>query len=131
MAKDQPEKAREILATLHADGDASHPLVELEMAEMQRAIMETGLMSWRTYFDVRDLFQTKARRYRMMLNITFSWFGQFSGNKQVVIRCYPLIFMSKSENCSVVSYCKLPLPSCTSCFATNNTDQICQPLWLT
>jgi hypothetical protein len=73
--------ARRILATLHADGDSAHPLVELQMVEMQRAIQETGLMSWRTYFDVRDLFKTNARRYRMMLNMTFAWFGQFSGNK--------------------------------------------------
>lgn len=81
MAKDEPEKARKVLAALHADGDLNHPLVELEMAEMQRAVRETGLMSWRTYFDIRDLFKTGARRYRMMLNMTFAWFGQFSGNK--------------------------------------------------
>lgn len=81
MAKDQPEKARKVLGTIHANGDETHPLVELEMAEMRRAILETGLMSWRTYFDVRDLFKTGARRYRMMLNMTFAWFGQFSGNK--------------------------------------------------
>jgi hypothetical protein len=81
MAKDQPEKARKVLATIHANGDESHPLVDLEMNEMRRAILETGLMSWRTYFDIRDLFKTGARRYRMMLNMTFAWFGQFSGNK--------------------------------------------------
>jgi len=81
MAKDQPEKARKVLAALHANGDSNHPLVELEMAEMRRAVLETGLMSWRTYFDIRDLFKTSARRYRMMLNMTFAWFGQFSGNK--------------------------------------------------
>lgn len=83
MAKDQPEKARKVLATLHANGDPNHPLVELEMAEMRRAVLETGLMSWRTYFDIRDLFKTSARRYRMMLNMTFAWFGQFSGNNVV------------------------------------------------
>jgi hypothetical protein len=81
MAKDQPEKARAILATFHANGDADHPLVELEMTEMRQAIQETGMMSWRTYFDIRDLFKSRSRRYRMMLNITFAWFGQFSGNK--------------------------------------------------
>lgn len=81
MAKDQPEKAREVLAIFHANGDAEHPLVELEMTEMRQAIQETGMMSWRTYFDIRDLFKSRARRYRMMLNITFAWFGQFSGNK--------------------------------------------------
>lgn len=81
MAKDQHEKAREILAKFHANGDSQHPLVELEMTEMRLAVEQTGLMSWKTYFDVRDLFKTRARRYRMMLNISFAWFGQFSGNK--------------------------------------------------
>jgi hypothetical protein len=81
MAKDQAEKARAVLATFHANGDADHPLVELEMSEMRQAIQATGMMSWRTYFDVRDLFKSRSRRYRMMLNITFAWFGQFSGNK--------------------------------------------------
>lgn len=81
MAKDQPEKACKVLAALHANGVAAHPLVELEMTEMRQAIQETGMMSWRTYFDIRDLFKSRARRYRMMLNITFAWFGQFSGNK--------------------------------------------------
>jgi hypothetical protein len=81
MAKDQPEKAREILATFHANGKSDHPLVELEMLEMRQALQQTGLMSWKTYFDIRDLFKSRSRRYRMMLNISFAWFGQFSGNK--------------------------------------------------
>jgi hypothetical protein len=81
MAKDQPERAREILATFHANGELDHPLVELEMAEMRQALQKTGLMSWKTYFDIRDLFKSRSRRYRMMLNISFAWFGQFSGNK--------------------------------------------------
>lgn len=81
MAKDQPEKAHDVLSKFHANGDSQHPLVELEMTEMRQALEHTGMMSWRTYFDVRDLFKSRARRYRMMLNISFAWFGQFSGNK--------------------------------------------------
>lgn len=81
MAKDQSEKAREVLATCHANGVSDHPLVELEIREMRQALQQTGLMSWRTYFDIRDLFKSRSRRYRMMLNISFAWFGQFSGNK--------------------------------------------------
>lgn len=81
MVKDKPNEARSVLAWLHADGDTAHPLVNLEMAEMQRAIRQNGTMSWKRYFDIRDLFRTRARRYRMMLNVSFSWFGQFSGSK--------------------------------------------------
>lgn len=81
MAKDQPERARKILAKFHANGELDHPLVELEMTEMRQNLQQTGLMSWKTYFDIRDLFKSRSRRYRMMLNISFAWFGQFSGNK--------------------------------------------------
>jgi len=81
VAKDRAAEARKILVALHANGNEAHPLIELEMFEMNRALQETGTMSWRTYFDVRDLFKSRARRYRMMLNISFAWFGQFSGNK--------------------------------------------------
>ncbi|KAI7023091.1 general substrate transporter [Hortaea werneckii] len=83
MAKGQSSEARNILAKLHANGDASHPLIDLEMREMHRALEENEAMSWRTYLDFRDLFKTRSRRYRMMLNMTFAWFGQFSGNNVV------------------------------------------------
>lgn len=32
-------------------------------------------------FDLSVLVETRSARYRLMLNIAFSWFGQFSGNK--------------------------------------------------
>ena len=85
VAKGRSSEARNILARLHANGDASHPLIDLEMREMHRALEENEAMSWRTYLDFRDLFKTRSRRYRMMLNMTFAWFGQFSGNKLVLL----------------------------------------------
>ncbi|GAB1728358.1 hypothetical protein NU195Hw_g1663t1 [Hortaea werneckii] len=83
VAKGQSHEARDIIARLHANGDSSHPLIDLEMHEMHRAFQENETMSWRTYLDVRDLFKSRSRRYRMMLNMTFAWFGQFSGNNVV------------------------------------------------
>lgn len=77
---DRVDEARQIVARLHANGDLNHPLVNLEMTEMTDSVRETGLLSWRTFFDLRVLVKTRARRYRLMLNIAFSWFGQFSGN---------------------------------------------------
>ncbi|KAI6812810.1 general substrate transporter [Hortaea werneckii] len=82
VAKGHSSEARNILANLHANGDATHPLIDLEMREMHRALEEEA-MSWRTYLNVRDLFKSRSRRYRMMLNMTFAWFGQFSGNNVV------------------------------------------------
>ncbi|EME78125.1 uncharacterized protein MYCFIDRAFT_63887 [Pseudocercospora fijiensis CIRAD86] len=80
VGKDRHEEARKILADLHADGDHKHPLVELQMTEIVQALKQEGMMTWRYFFDLRVLFKTRARRYRIMLNIAFSWFGQFSGN---------------------------------------------------
>lgn len=80
IGKDRPEEARAILVQLHVNGDANHPLVDLQMREMEADLREQGMMTWRSFFDLRVLVKTKARRYRLMLNIAFSWFGQFSGN---------------------------------------------------
>lgn len=74
------EEARAFVVEYHANGDANHPIVELEMAEMIASMREQGILSWRNFFDVRALFRTRSRRYRMMLNIAMSWFGQFSGS---------------------------------------------------
>jgi len=50
------------------------------MAEMEESLAKNGMVSWRNYFDLSTLVRTRDRRYRLMLNIAFSWFGQFSGN---------------------------------------------------
>ncbi len=50
------------------------------MSEMI-ASMDSKALTWKDLFDLRVLFESRSSRYRIMLNITFSWFGQFSGNK--------------------------------------------------
>jgi hypothetical protein len=50
------------------------------MSEMSESLKEAGMMTWKSTFDLRQLFNTRARRYRLALVIAFSWFGQFSGN---------------------------------------------------
>ncbi|KAK2812230.1 hypothetical protein FQN50_001588 [Emmonsiellopsis sp. PD_5] len=80
IGKERNNEARAILTQYHANGDENHPLVQLEMAEMAESLRQEGMLTWRNFIDLRVLFKTRARRYRMMLNITFSWFGQFSGN---------------------------------------------------
>jgi uncharacterized membrane protein YqaE (UPF0057 family) len=80
IGNDRHEEARAILVDLHANGEQNHPLVELEMHEMTVSLRDEGIMTWKNFFDLRVLVKTRARRYRLMLNIAFSWFGQFSGN---------------------------------------------------
>ncbi|KIX03024.1 uncharacterized protein Z518_06574 [Rhinocladiella mackenziei CBS 650.93] len=80
VAKDRHEEARAIIARYHANGDFDHPLVNLEMKEMIASLQFEGMTTWKNFFDLRVLVKTRGRRYRLMLNVTFSWFGQFSGN---------------------------------------------------
>ena len=79
VGKERYEEARAIIVEYHANGDEEHPIVELEMDEMRASLQNHVMLTWSNFFDLRQLFNTRARRYRMMLNISMSWFGQFSG----------------------------------------------------
>ncbi|MCJ1285503.1 hypothetical protein MMC26_004843 [Xylographa opegraphella] len=83
VAKDRHDQARVIITKYHANGDGDHPIVHLEMREMSDSLRAHPMTNWKQYFNLRDLFRTRSRRYRMMLNIAFSWFGQFSGNNVI------------------------------------------------
>ncbi|KAI5862457.1 general substrate transporter [Durotheca rogersii] len=80
IARDQHEKARQIITKYHANGDPTHPLVELQMREMVATIQGSPRATWRDLFDLKVLVESRSSRYRLMLNVAFSWFGQFSGN---------------------------------------------------
>ena len=81
IANDRHEDAKKFFATYHANGDEDHPLVTLQMTEALDALHhEPVAASWTDLFDLRVLVETKSNRYRLMLNMTFAWFGQFSGN---------------------------------------------------
>jgi hypothetical protein len=81
VSKDRHEEAKAIFTTYHANGDADHPLVTLQMREMLATVDQEHQASWKDLFDLRVLVESRSSRYRLMLNIAFSWFGQFSGNK--------------------------------------------------
>ncbi|KAK8015399.1 hypothetical protein PG990_008695 [Apiospora arundinis] len=83
VGKDRHEEARAFLVKYHANGDANHPLVDLEMSEMIESLRVEPITEWRNFFDLSVLVRTRARRYRTMLNVVFAWFGQFSGNNVV------------------------------------------------
>lgn len=81
VAKGRNDEAKAILAKYHTNGDIDHPLVALEMTEMLAAVDVEHEASWKDLFDLRVLVESRSSRYRLMLNVAFSWFGQFSGNK--------------------------------------------------
>lgn len=80
IGKGRHEEARRIIVEYHANGDETHPLVELELSEMEDSLRAQGMTSVRDFFDIRILINTPARRYRLMCCIAMGWFGQFSGN---------------------------------------------------
>lgn len=71
VAKDRHEEAEKFLVKYHANGDASHPLVKLEMDEMILSLKYDNPTEWKNFFDLRVLYKTRARRYRLMLNLVF------------------------------------------------------------
>ena len=54
--------------------------MDLELDEIEASLATQGMTSIRNYFDVRILVKSPAHRYRLLLVMTFAWFGQFSGN---------------------------------------------------
>ncbi|ANB13391.1 glucose-inactivated glycerol proton symporter STL1 [Sugiyamaella lignohabitans] len=74
MSKGQDEKALEILAKYHADGNRESPIVTFQMAEIRAAIdaEDTG----KRWFDIRDFLFTKSGRYRLFLLWAVAWFSQ-------------------------------------------------------
>lgn len=81
IAKDRHEEAKQIIATYHTNGDLEHPLVDLQMKEIINSLEPDHEATWKDLFDLGVLVETPAARYRLMINIAFSWFAQFSGNK--------------------------------------------------
>ncbi|KAK8084251.1 lactose permease [Apiospora hydei] len=79
--KDRTEEALAIFAKYHGDGDANSPLVQLQYHEIveERAAARNDNPWW----DFRELYNTKAARYRLWMVIGMSFFGQWSGNNVV------------------------------------------------
>lgn len=87
------DKAREFIIKHHANGDAYHPIVAIEMQEIETSLEQViGRSAW-ACFDLRSLFKSRARLYRLMLAATMAWFGQFSGNN---VSSYYLPMMVKN-----------------------------------
>lgn len=78
MAKDQHDRALEILARYHANGDTNHPTVQFEYREIKETIrLEFEASKSSSYL---DFFRTKGNRYRFAVLISLGIFSQWSGN---------------------------------------------------
>lgn len=80
VAQGRHEEARNFIIKHHANGDSAHSVVAIEMHEIEESLQDRiGRSAW-ACFDLRSLFKTRARLYRLMLAVAMAWFGQFSGN---------------------------------------------------
>lgn len=78
MAKEQPEKALDILAKYHANGDRNNPTVQFEYNEIKQTIaLEYQADKNGSYL---DFLRTRGNRYRLMLLVSLGIISQYSGN---------------------------------------------------
>lgn len=78
IAKDKHEKALEILARYHANGDANNATVQFEYREIKETIrLEYENKHNSSYL---DFFRTKGNRYRFAVLLSLGIFSQWSGN---------------------------------------------------
>lgn len=78
MANDRYDEAIAILAKYHGEGDANHPIVQLQIKEMAMQIGSDA--SDKKWWDYRELFNSPSARNRLICVIGMAMFGQLSGN---------------------------------------------------
>lgn len=77
ISKGRHEKAKKILAYVHAQGDEDDELVNVELDEIQQTIqlekeLETNKWS--------ELWATPGNRHRLIILVSIGFFSQWSGN---------------------------------------------------
>lgn len=95
VMKGRHEEAKRMIVKYHANGDVSHPTVDLELREIEDSITsdhKKGTKAWVIALDFRKLFTTRPRRYRAFLAGFMGWAGEFSGAN---IASYYLPVMAK------------------------------------
>ncbi|KIY02247.1 uncharacterized protein Z520_02385 [Fonsecaea multimorphosa CBS 102226] len=74
LAHDRIEEAKAVLVKYHGDGDPDSVVVRVELEEMMEVIRMDG--ADKRFWDFRELFNTRAARYRTFLVTCIAWFGQ-------------------------------------------------------
>jgi hypothetical protein len=81
ISHDRADEALQVLAKYHADGDVSSPIVQLQYNEI---VEDNSLTDDKNpWWNFRELYNTRAARYRFAMVIAMSFFGQWSGNNVV------------------------------------------------
>ncbi|KAK6202469.1 general substrate transporter [Scheffersomyces amazonensis] len=93
FSKNKIQQARNVIVKYHANGDENHPLVELEMKQIELSFLENGFLKPKDYLNFSSFLRTKANRKRSILILAWSWFNQFSGN-QVITYYMTTLFLN-------------------------------------
>jgi len=75
------EKCKEFLTKYHGHGNPESPWVTLQLQEYEQHLVLDG--SDKRWWDYRALFNTRAARYRIGINVMVSIFGQWAGNSVI------------------------------------------------
>ncbi|KAK2796911.1 hypothetical protein FQN50_009370 [Emmonsiellopsis sp. PD_5] len=78
IAQDRTDDAINVLARYHGEGDRSHPMVILQLKEMQSQIATDA--SDKQWWDYRELYNSHSAKHRLICVIGMACFGQLSGN---------------------------------------------------
>jgi hypothetical protein len=70
-----------VFAKYHGEGDPNSPIVTLQVNEIIEDMKLTR--DENPWWDFRELANTKAARYRLLMVVLMSFFGQWSGNNVV------------------------------------------------
>ncbi|KAI5918168.1 lactose permease [Camillea tinctor] len=79
--QDRAEEALAIFAKYHGDGNPDSPLVQLQYREIVEEFQQN--QDSNPWWDFRELFNTRAARYRLTMVIAMAFIGQWSGNNVV------------------------------------------------
>ncbi|KAF7929972.1 uncharacterized protein EAE97_009569 [Botrytis byssoidea] len=91
MAQDNADEAVKVLARYHGEGSIDHPMVTLQLKEMQQQI---GLNdSDKRWWDCSELVETHSARRRLICVLGMACFGQLSGNS-VTSYCLPEMLLN-------------------------------------
>lgn len=92
------------MAKYHGDGDANSPIVQLQLHEITEDFAVTR--NDNPWWDFKELFHTRAARYRLAMVIAMAFFGQWSGNNVVSCAYNPLLLFSMTILRNMTDYKK-------------------------
>lgn len=90
MAHDRHEQAKAFLTKYHGEDDPNHPLVILQMYEMQAQISQEGFHNQQKWWNYSGLVNKRSARRRLICVVGMGFFGQYSGNA-VISYFFPVV----------------------------------------